>query len=76
MTWRRSIMANSDWARETPQKEEIKWFYFKPVLGDFPKPNWEFSGDGVRWYEVPDWTPICRRDLKVLWRKPYTSKEN
>lgn len=72
-------MANSDWARETPQKEEIRWFYFQPVLDQAIEPGWQASVHGYWWQEavgiLPE-IPIHDGDLLLFWRKPYTSKGN
>jgi len=66
-------MANSDWAREAIIDP---WEYFEPTLGDFPEAGWQFSGNGADWHGMSDYSPVCRRDLDLLWRKHRTSKEN
>ena len=70
-------MANSDWARETPQQPEQKWFYFQPVLGQIPDPDWEWSLDGGEWHGLPgaSKTPVSYGHTGVFWRQPFTLKQ-
>jgi len=65
-------MANSDWARESP---EISWEYFAPAVGDFPRLDWMFSWDHDTWFCVQECEPVSHRDRLFFWRKPSTTQK-